>query len=106
MAAKKEKKESVKQGISSKKGKTAKLDRGESDYARRREYLIQWAKESTMSVHLHFNVRNDIDIVEWMKDRRNKQGYIKSLIRADMARCSEENITPEEREDRDNTASE
>lgn len=36
--------------------------------------------------HLHFNVKNDMDIVEWMKEQDNKQDYIRRLIRADIAR--------------------
>ena len=36
--------------------------------------------------HLHFNVKNDMDIVEWMKEQENKQDYIRRLIRADIAR--------------------
>ena len=51
-----------------------------------REYQKKWMKEQTLSIHLHFNVNNDIDVIEWMKMQDNKQDYIRQLIRADIAR--------------------
>ena len=67
---------------------TAKNDLKATELAHRnfREYQKKWMKEQTMSIHLHFNVNNDIDVIEWMKMQDNKQDYIRQLIRADIAR--------------------
>lgn len=40
--------------------------------------------ENTKQVHLKLNLRIDEDILEKLDSVPNKQGYIKSLIRADL----------------------
>ncbi len=41
---------------------------------------------NTTKVFLKFNDRTDADIIAWLKEVGNKQGYIKQLIREDMKR--------------------
>lgn len=40
----------------------------------------------TKQVKLKLNLETDKDILDWLDDMDNKQGYIKALIRADMER--------------------
>lgn len=40
--------------------------------------------DTTTQVHLKLNDFYDEDILQWLKQQENKQGYIKRLIRADM----------------------
>ncbi len=42
-------------------------------------------KAHTKFVGLKFNIKTDADILERLKEHGNIQGYIKSLIRADIA---------------------
>ncbi|MBQ1503011.1 MAG: hypothetical protein IIZ35_03320 [Clostridia bacterium] len=37
-------------------------------------------------LNMQLSLKNDADIIEHLKTKRNKQGYIKKLIRADMVR--------------------
>ena len=55
-------------------------------YRKFRDYQKKWLKENTMSIHLHFSVKNDLDIINWMNQQDNKQEYMRRIIRADMAR--------------------
>lgn len=41
---------------------------------------------NTKGLYLKFNLKTDADILEYLSGTENKQGYIKALIRADMAR--------------------
>ena len=41
--------------------------------------------ENTMNFGITLNKRTDADIIEMLEQVGNKQGYIKSLIRADIA---------------------
>ena len=40
----------------------------------------------TTQVKLKLNDKTDADIIGWLNTRKNKQGYIKALIRGDMQR--------------------
>lgn len=51
-----------------------------------KKYQIGWDKENTVGVKLKLNKRSDGDIIERLQMEPNKQGYIKALIRADIAR--------------------
>lgn len=42
------------------------------------------ASGAVRSVSLQFNVKRDADILEHLDAQKNRQGYIKTLIRADM----------------------
>ena len=39
---------------------------------------------NTKGLFLKFNKKTDADILEWLEQTDNKQGYIKELIRNDM----------------------
>lgn len=43
-----------------------------------------WSKVNTKGFYLKLNKEKDSDIISWMDSQKNKQGYIKDLIRADI----------------------
>ena len=45
-----------------------------------------WDKKNTKGIYLKLVLRTDADILSHLDSLDNVQGYIKSLIRADMAR--------------------
>lgn len=47
-----------------------------------------WNKENTKQIKCRFNLRTDADILEKLESMDNVQGYIKELIRADIARSA------------------
>lgn len=44
----------------------------------------EWSKVNTKGFYLKLNKEKDSDIISWMDSQKNKQGYIKDLIRADI----------------------
>lgn len=44
----------------------------------------EWSKVNTKGFYLKLNKEKDSDIISWMDGQKNKQGYIKDLIRADI----------------------
>lgn len=44
----------------------------------------KYDKDNTVQIKLKLNKKTDADIISWLDDISNKQGYIKELIRADM----------------------
>ena len=48
----------------------------------------RYNKAKTITVLLRLNKSTDADIIERLEQAENKTGYIKSLIRADIARSS------------------
>ena len=46
--------------------------------------VAKYDAENTKSFLLKLNKKTDADILEWLNQQPNKQGYIKSLIRNDM----------------------
>lgn len=46
---------------------------------------------NTKQVHLKLNIKTDADIIRRLEGIDNVQGYIKSLIRADMGRIRSQN---------------
>lgn len=40
---------------------------------------------NTRHFHLKYNVKTDADILNWLENKGSIQGYIKQLIRADIA---------------------
>lgn len=45
----------------------------------------KYNKENTKNIVLHLNITTDKDIIEHMNRKENKTGYIKELIREDIA---------------------
>ena len=58
-------------------------ERGKINAALIRE---RYDKENTKSIKFKFNKKTDADILDRFQKVGNKQGYIKRLIRADIAR--------------------
>lgn len=59
---------------------------GKDDEMKTRESKLRWDAEHTTQIKLKLNDRTDADILEWLSQVGNKQGYIKELIRKDIAR--------------------
>ena len=49
-------------------------------------YHREWQKENMKQYNLRLNVRTDADIIARMSEQKNALGYLKSLIRSDIAR--------------------
>lgn len=49
-------------------------------------FQVQYDKEHTRRLGFKLNTKTDSDILSWMEQIPNKQGYIKQLIRDDIAR--------------------
>ena len=50
----------------------------------------KYDKANTRAIMLKLNLKTDGDLIEHLDGKSNRQGYIKALIRADMARGKEE----------------
>lgn len=46
----------------------------------------RYAKENTVGIYIRLNKKNDADILAALAASGNKQGYIKRLIRQDLAK--------------------
>ena len=46
----------------------------------------KWDKENTRQVKFKFSIKTDKDILDKLDNVGNKQGYVKELIRADIAK--------------------
>ena len=59
-------------------------------YDKRTGYAAQkkYTKKATKRIAFDVNVNTDGDIIQRLSEVPNKQGYIKELIRADIARTS------------------
>lgn len=55
-----------------------------------RKYHLQWEKENTKMVNMKLNKRTDADIFAHIARIPNVQGYLKQLIRDDIARHAQE----------------
>ena len=51
---------------------------------KRKAYQSRWCKDNTKGIYLKLSKTTDADILSWLSDHTNKQGYIKELIRADI----------------------
>lgn len=49
----------------------------------------RWDAANTIQVKLKLNKNTDVDIIEKLQSVDNKQGYIKELIRADIAKVGD-----------------
>ena len=50
-----------------------------------REANARYDADNTKQISLKLNLSTDADILEWLGKKSNKQGYIKELIRWDLA---------------------
>ena len=46
----------------------------------------KYNKENVKMIVLHLNITTDKDILDFLANKDNKTGYVKDLIRADMAK--------------------
>lgn len=53
-------------------------------YESQKRSIAKYDKENTTQIKMKLNNKTDRDIIDHLKKNRNKQGYIKSLIRDDM----------------------
>lgn len=58
---------------------------------------VIYDRVNTKQVKFKFNIKTDADILECLRTRGNIQGYIKQLIRADIAAHAGD--APEQKED-------
>ena len=54
---------------------------GEFDQAK---YIAEYKKKNTIRIAFNLSLIHDADIIDFLKSKNNKQGYLKELIRADM----------------------
>lgn len=54
------------------------------------EAKTKWDRENTVVVTMKLNKNQDGDILQRLEEVDNKQGYIKDLIRADIAKDGDE----------------
>ena len=50
----------------------------------KREAIKRYDAENTKQIHLKLNRNTDAEVIRWLEDKENIQGYIKELIREDM----------------------
>ena len=55
---------------------------------RKNVVAVKWDKDNTKQIKFKFNLRTDADILAKLESEPNVQGYVKRLIRADIARTS------------------
>ena len=55
-----------------------------------KESMLKYQRAKIQQVKFNFHVDNDADILAYLDTLPNKQGYIKAMIRADMARAKSE----------------
>lgn len=48
------------------------------------EYDQKYAKENLRNIRLSLNKEHDADIIAWLDQQPNKQGYLKELVRKDI----------------------
>ena len=56
------------------------------DPAARRRYKVEWDAANTRHIGIKLNARTDADIIQALEGLDSVQGYIKQLIREDIAR--------------------
>ena len=50
----------------------------------KREAIKRYDAANTKQIHLKLNRNTDAELIRWLDDQENVQGYIKSLIKRDM----------------------
>lgn len=56
----------------------------------RTQYGINYRREHVRQVKLDLSYEHDADILAWLDAQNNRTGYLKALIRADIARAKSE----------------
>lgn len=66
------------------------MPRGATPEARRARNIVseRWDKDNTRQVKFKFNLRTDADILSHLDAQSNIQGYVKKLIRDDIAKSA------------------
>lgn len=59
---------------------------------KRSKAVWEYNKENTVQVALRLNKNTDADVIRWLNAQKNKQGYIKELIRQDIDAFCEVNV--------------
>ena len=59
---------------------------------KRSKAVWEYNKENTVQVALRLNKNTDADVIKWLNAQKNKQGYIKELIRQDIDAFCEVNV--------------
>lgn len=59
---------------------------------KRSRAVWEYNKENTVQVALRLNKNTDADVIKWLNAQKNKQGYIKELIRQDIDAFCEVNV--------------
>ena len=52
----------------------------------KREAIKRYDAKNTKQIHMKLNLNTDAELLEWLAKQDSVQGYIKSLIRDDIAR--------------------
>ena len=55
-----------------------------TDQKKKSAYDQQYAKDKLQQIRLTLNKDHDADLITWLDQQPNKQGYLKQLIRSDM----------------------
>lgn len=65
------------------------MPRGATPEQRRAKNILgeRWDRENTRQIKFKFNLRTDADILRHLEAQGNVQGYVKRLIREDIARA-------------------
>ena len=53
-------------------------------YKNKLAYTKEFTKANYRQITLMLHKANDADIIEWLDEQENKNGYLKDLIRVDM----------------------
>jgi hypothetical protein len=48
------------------------------------KYVQQYIKDNIRQIRLTLNQKTEQDLIDWLDQQPNKQGYLKQLIRDDM----------------------
>ena len=59
---------------------------------KRSKAVWEYNKENTVQVALRLNKNTDADVIKWLNAQKNKQGYIKELIRQDIDAFCQVNV--------------
>lgn len=61
------------------------IERNPDRYDSQRKAANRWAKDNTKSITIKMYIKSDQDILDHLDKQDNRNAYIKSLIRADIA---------------------
>ena len=60
------------------------MTRGKPETEAEKKAKARYDAANTVQLKMKLNKNTDADILSWLEQQGNKQGYIKALIRADM----------------------